>query len=327
MSARGLALATEAIVDPAPRHRSVLLREVVAWLRPASGGVYVDCTLGAGGHAEALLDASAPDGRVIGIDRDPAALAIARERLAPYGDRFVAIHADHGDLLEAARGAGVFAADGIVADLGVSSMQLDDAERGFSFRNDGPLDMRMDPGSGAPTAADLLATMPESEIRRILREYGEERHASRIAHGIVRRRETQPLLRTQDLAEIARRAYGPAAHRSRIHPATRTFQALRIEVNREIVGLERFVTDAVSLLRRGGRFVAISFHSLEDRAVKHTLRALAERCICPPGLPKCGCGRENLVRILTARPVEPTPEELDVNPRARSARLRAAERR
>jgi 16S rRNA (cytosine1402-N4)-methyltransferase len=327
VSARGLALAEEAIVEHAPRHRSVLLREVLAWLRPVPGGTYIDCTLGAGGHAEALLEACAPDGRVLGIDRDPAALEIARERLAPFGDRFTAVHADHADLLEAARGAGVFAADGILADLGVSSMQLDDAGRGFSFRNDGPLDMRMDPASGAPTAADLLATLPETEIRRILSEYGEERLASRIAHAIVRRRDTEPLLRTPELADLARRAYGPAAHRSRIHPATRTFQALRIAVNQEITGLERFVTDAVSLLRRGGRFVAISFHSLEDRAVKHTLRGLAERCICPPGLPKCGCGRENLVRILTAKPVEPSPEEIDLNPRSRSARLRAAERR
>ncbi|HEX6852263.1 MAG TPA: 16S rRNA (cytosine(1402)-N(4))-methyltransferase RsmH [Candidatus Polarisedimenticolaceae bacterium] len=327
MSAAALALASEAVVDQAPRHRSVLLREVVAWLRPTPGGTYIDCTLGAGGHAEALLEACAPDGRVLGLDRDPAALELARRRLAPFGARFTAVHAEHADLLEAVRGAGVFAADGILADLGVSSMQLDDAERGFSFRNDGPLDMRMDPGSGAPTAADLLLSLPEAEIRRILRVYGEERLASRIAHAIARRRESEPLRRTADLADLARRAYGPAAHRSRIHPATRTFQALRIAVNHEIDGLERFVTDAVSLLRRGGRFVAISFHSLEDRAVKHTLRALAERCICPPGLPTCGCGRENLVRILTAKPVEPSPEEIDSNPRARSARLRAAERR
>lgn len=318
--------AAAAALEPVVPHRSVLTEETMRLLRPSPGGVYVDATLGAGGHAEAILERSAPDGIVVGLDRDPAALEIAERRLAPFGARFVAVRARHEELPDAVRGAGFFVVDGVLADLGVSSMQLDDPVRGFSFRHDGPLDMRMDADGDGPTAADLLRELPEAEIRRILRVWGEERHASSIARAVVRRRQTAPLLRTGELAEIALRAYGPEGRRARIHPATRTFQALRIAVNGEIEGLERLAADAVSLLRRGGRLAVISFHSLEDRAIKHALRGLAERCICPPGLPVCGCGRENLVRVLTAKPVEPTRAEVEANPRSRSARLRAAER-
>ncbi len=307
-------------------HIPVLLRETVEALRPAPGQMFVDCTVGAGGHAEALLEASSPDGRLLGIDRDGAAVAVARRRLARFGDRACIDRGDYRKVLEIARSAGFFAVDGIVADLGVSTMQLDDPSRGFSFRRDGPLDMRMDPSCGGPTAADLLATLPEIEIRRILRVYGEERLAAPIARALVRRRESAPIRTTFELAALVERVAGPAARRFAIHPATRTFQGLRIAVNRELDGLDAFVTDAVSLLRRGGRLAVITFHSLEDRAIKHAMRALAARCICPPGLPVCGCGRENVVRVLTAKPVVPSRRETDANPRARSAKLRAVER-
>lgn len=309
-----------------PVHRSVLLRECMELLRPVAGGTYVDATLGPGGHAEALLEATAPNGEVVGIDRDPETLAWARTRLGRHGDRFRTIHGDHRDLRALLERQGIFVVDGVLADLGISSLQLDDPQRGFSFSNDGPLDMRMDPHSGGPTAEDLLRTMTEAELRRILRVYGEEKLAAPIARAILRRRDSGGLRTTLELATLVARVAGPAARRFRIHPATRTFQALRIAVNGEIDGLQGFVTEAVSLLRRGGRLAVISFHSLEDRAIKHAMRGLAERCICPPGLPVCGCGREDLVRIVTPRPVLPGPEEIERNPRSRSAKLRAVER-
>jgi 16S rRNA (cytosine1402-N4)-methyltransferase len=215
--------------------------------------------------------------------------------------------------------------DGILFDLGLSSLQLDDAGRGFSFQGDGPLDMRMDP-DGELTAASLLAEISEAELRRILFTYGEERMAGPIAREIVRIRDAHPLTRTAELARLVETVLGPRARRFRIHPATRTFQALRIAVNGEVEGLEKLVTDAVSILRRGGRIAVIAYHSLEDRAVKHTLRGLAERCSCPPRLPVCGCGKENLVRVLTSKPVRPGADEIERNPRSRSAKLRAAER-
>lgn len=310
---------------PTP-HVSVLLREVLETLQPAAGGVYIDATLGPGGHAEALLDAADPSGRVLGIDRDPSAISAAKARLARFGGRFSAIHGDHRDVVALARSAGVFTADGVIADLGVSSLQLDDPTRGLSFRADGPLDMRLDPTADIPTAADLIRDLSERELGRIFRDYGEERLFAKIARAIARRRDREPIGGTRDLAEIIERASGPAGRHARIHPATRCFQALRIAVNGEIEGLEAFISDAVSLLRRGGRLCVISFHSLEDRVVKLTMRGLAERCICPPRLPVCGCGRENLVRILTPTAVRPTRDEIETNPRARSAKLRAVER-
>jgi len=311
-------------IEAAP-HRPVLLDEVLDALRPSGEGCWVDATVGAGGHAESILERSAPLGRVIGIDRDPAALEISARRLERFGDRFVPVRGRYEDFVELVRGAGAFAVDGVVADLGVSSMQLDDPGRGFSFRADGPLDMRMDPQTGE-SAADLLAHVSEVELARILAVYGEERRARAIARAIVRRREQAPITRTADLAGIVADALGPGAARFRIHPATRSFQALRIAVNAEIVGIERFVTDAVSMLRRGARIAVIAFHSLEDRAVKLTLRGLANRCVCPPGLPVCGCGRENIVRLVTTKAVRPDADEVRDNPRSRSARLRVAER-
>lgn len=306
-------------------HEPVLLAEVVTGLAPRAGASLVDGTLGAGGHAEALLEAVGPTGCVVGIDRDPHALALASAHLERFGNAFVPLCGDHAEFVSLLHEANVFAVDGVLFDLGVSSMQLDDAERGFSFLHDGPLDMRMDPQRGQ-SAARLLAEIDELELRRVLWSWGEEREAREIARAIVRRREERPIERTGDLAAIVERAVGPAARRYRIHPATRTFQALRIAVNGEVVGLERLVTDAVSLLRRGGRIAVISYHSLEDRAVKHTLRALAHRCTCPPRMPVCGCGRENLLRVLTTRAVRPTAAEVAGNPRARSARLRVGER-
>jgi 16S rRNA (cytosine1402-N4)-methyltransferase len=307
-------------------HHPVLLEEAVDLLGVGPGATVVDATLGPGGHAEALLVRVGPKGRVLGIDRDPAALAYASRRLAPAGERFTPLHGDHRDLIPLLHGAGVAAVDAILADLGISSLQLDDPSRGFAFTTDGPLDMRMDPVSGLPTAAELVATLDERALAGLLARWGEEREARRIARAIVRRRSEAPIETTRQLARLVEETLGPAARRFKIHPATRTFQALRIAVNREIEDLPAFIGDAVSVLRRGGRLAVISFHSLEDRAVKQTMRELAHRCICPPGLPVCACGREDLVRILTPRPVVPGDDEVRANPRARSAKLRAVER-
>lgn len=306
-------------------HQPVLLRQVLDLLAPRPGATVVDATLGAGGHAQALLAAIGDEGRLIGIDRDASALELAGERLAGHGVAFTAVHGRHEELQTLLRQSGVFVADAILFDLGVSSMQLDDPARGFSFRHDGPLDMRMD-GSDGPTAADLLAEIDERELTDLLRSYGEERMASPIARAIVRRRRQQPLRTTRDLAQLVEDVLGPRARAYRIHPATRTFQALRIAVNGEVRGLERLVADAVAMLRRGGRLAVIAYHSLEDRAVKTAMRALASRCTCPPRLPVCRCGREDLVRLVTTRAVRPDETEIAANPRARSARLRVAER-
>jgi 16S rRNA (cytosine1402-N4)-methyltransferase len=295
-------------------HVPVLLDETLELLAPRSGQTIVDATLGAGGHAEAWLEEAGPDGRLVGLDRDPRALELSRQRLARFGSRFVPLG-----------GRGIDEVDGVLFDLGVSSMQLDEPERGFSFRADGPLDMRMDPGSGG-TAAELVATAGEEELRLLLWRFGEERNARAIARAIVEERRTKPIVRTLELARLVERVAGPAARRLRIHPATRTFQALRIAVNHELRDLERVLGEAASILRPGGRLVVLAYHSLEDRIVKHTLRRLAERCICPPDLPVCGCGRSNLLRVLTPRPVRPAAEEVAGNPRARSAHLRAGER-
>jgi 16S rRNA (cytosine1402-N4)-methyltransferase len=313
------------MIPEAGHHRSVMLQEVLDYLRPEAGSVLADATVGGGGHAESILERIGSRGKLLGIDTDPSALDHARRRLHRFGDRFVPIHGRHENLPDLLRSAGAFALDGIVADLGISSLQMDDPERGFSFSQDGPLDMRMDASVGT-TAADLLASAGEEELREILWRYGEEKNAARIARAIVRGRSRRPLLRTGELADLVKRVIGPRGKRYRIHPATRTFMALRIAVNREIEGIEKFVIDAASMLRKGGRLVVISFHSLEDRAVKRTLRTLARRCVCPPSMPVCGCGKENIVKVLTGRPVRPSEEETGMNPRARSARLRAAER-
>jgi 16S rRNA (cytosine1402-N4)-methyltransferase len=304
----------------------VLLRETLELLCPATGAIVVDATLGPGGHAKALLELIGPSGRVIGIDRDPAAIALAGARLREFGERFVAMQGDHRDIVALLHGMGVVAVDAVFADLGISSQQLDDPTRGFAFSTDGPLDMRMDPGSGDPSAAELVATLDVSELRHIIQTWGEERLAGRIARALVRERVKRRIATTGELASLVERIAGPAARRYRIHPATRTFQAFRIAVNHEIQGIPAFVEGAVSLLRRGGRLGVISFHSLEDRAVKSSMHGLAKRCVCPPGLPVCGCGRENVARLVTSRPVVTGAAESASNPRARSAKLRVVER-
>lgn len=305
-------------------HRPVLLRETIELLDAGRGGLFIDGTLGLGGHSEAILEASA-DTRVIGIDRDREALKSATERLARFGSRFRGVHADFRDIARVFEEAAEPPPSGVLVDLGVSSLQLDAPERGFSFRHDAPLDMRMNAVGDEETAAELLARLSEEEIARVIFEYGEERRSRRIARWIVERRERgEPISRTSELAELVARAAGPRRRNDHIHPATRTFQALRIAVNRELEGLGEFVETAIDLLAVEGRFIAISFHSLEDRIVKRTLRRLAGQCECPPRSPVCSCGARRAVEILTRRPVVPGHLETEENPRARSAKLRAA---
>jgi 16S rRNA (cytosine1402-N4)-methyltransferase len=302
-------------------HRPVLLRETIESLAVKHGGLFVDCTVGLGGHSEAILQAS-PDAQVLGIDRDEEALKLARERLAEFGGRFRAVRADFRELTRVLATAEVKAVRGILADLGVSSLQLDSPSRGFSFRHEAPLDMRMDLSSGE-TAAELLGRLSEVEIARLIFEYGEERHSRRIARRIVERREAgEPVTSTTELAKLVERAIG--GKKRRIHPATRTFQALRIAVNRELEGLDQFVADAIDALEPHGRLAVISFHSLEDRIIKRTLLKLSGRCQCPPRLPQCACGARKAVETLTRRPLTPTEDEIAENPRARSAKLRIA---
>jgi len=290
-------------------HIPVLTPEALQYLRAERGGVYVDCTVGLGGHARALLEAGAT--RVIGVDRDLQALAVARETLAPWAERVELVHADYRDLDEVLEKRGIRLVDGTLADLGVSSLQFDTPGRGFSFQRDEPLDMRMDTSTG-DTAASLVARSTERELADGIYAYGEERFSRRIARAIVAARREQPIETTGRLAAIVRRAL-PRRGYMRIDPATRTFQALRIWVNRELEGLDRFLEAAVRRLHAGARLVVITFHSLEDRIVKHTLRAL-ER------------SGDAAVKVLTKKPIGPGDEEVLRNPRARSAKLRAAER-
>jgi S-adenosyl-methyltransferase MraW len=304
-------------------HRPVLLQETLELLQPERGGLFVDCTLGLGGHSEAILESST-DARILGIDRDREALDWATQRLSRFGTRFRAVHANYKEIARVVADAGESITGGVLADLGVSSLQLDAAERGFSFRHDAPLDMRMDASGDEETAAELLARLPEEEIARIIFEYGEERRSRRIARWIVERRERgEPVRTTKELEELVWRAVG-GRKQERIHPATRTFQALRIAVNRELEELGQFIETAIDLLQTDARLAVISFHSLEDRIVKQTLRRLSGRCECPPRAPVCSCGARAAVEILTRRPVAPTEGEMDLNPRARSAKLRAA---
>ena len=290
-------------------HEPVMAAETVEWLAPGRGGTFLDCTVGLGGHARALLDAGAD--RVIGLDRDAEALALAGTALAPLAARLDLVHADYRAVREVLAGRGVDAVDGALADLGVSSLQFDDETRGFSFRHDAPLDMRMDRSTG-PSAAELLRTVSEAELADVIFRFGEERFSRRIARAVVEARRHASIETTGELASLVRRAM-PRRGWQRIDPATRTFQALRIWVNRELDGLDRFLGDVARLLRRGARLVVIAFHSLEDRIVKHTFRALEK-------------DGDVALRILTRRPVVPGEAEIARNPRARSAKLRAAER-
>jgi 16S rRNA (cytosine1402-N4)-methyltransferase len=300
-----------------PPHIPVLLQAALSFLQVRPGGVYIDGTVGGGGHAAAILAASAPGGRLLGLDRDPAALEVARERLALYGDRATFRRGSFADLIPLAQG--FIPADGVLLDLGLSSLQLADPTRGFSFSQDSPLDMRYDPSEG-PTAADLVNTLSVRELTDLLYRYGEEKQARRIAEALVAAR---PIYRTAELASLIERTVG---RRERIHPATRTFQALRIAVNRELEALEAALPQALEVLRPGGRLVVISFHSLEDRIVKQFLRRESRDCLCPPEIPVCLCGHRAQVRVLTPKPIRPDAAEVAANPRARSARLRAAEK-
>jgi 16S rRNA (cytosine1402-N4)-methyltransferase len=303
-------------------HRPVLLQETIELLGAKQGGLFIDGTLGLGGHSEAILEASA-DTCVIGIDRDREALGLATRRLKRFGSRFRGAHANFRDIARVVEDTNEGDVRGVLVDLGVSSLQLDTSERGFSFRNDAPLDMRMNAGGDEETAAELLARLAEEEIARIIFEYGEERRSRRIAKWIVERRERgEPIETTKGLADLVARAVG--RHKAdKVHPATRTFQALRIAVNQELEGLSEFVETAIDLLQTDGRFVAISFHSLEDRIVKQTLRRLSGYCECSPRAPVCSCGARRAVEVLTRRPIMPDEAEVIENPRARSAKLRA----
>ena len=295
-----------------PVHAPVMPSEVVSLLAPRPDGLYVDCTLGLGGHTALLLEAGA--GKVIGLDRDPAALAHARERLSTFAARVEFVHADYRSLPDVLAARQIQGIDGALADLGVSSMQLDDASRGFSFKQDGPLDMRMNTAAGE-TLAERLAAVDEGTLADVIYQYGEERHARRIARAIVAARGQKAFERTGELASVVRRAAGGGTWQ-RIDPATRTFQALRIWINGELDGLDTFLRSTVAALNTGGRVVVIAFHSLEDRIVKHTFKAMAR-----PAEPAAPMGR-----VLTPKPLEASEAECDVNPRARSAKLRAMEK-
>ncbi|HTK27648.1 MAG TPA: 16S rRNA (cytosine(1402)-N(4))-methyltransferase RsmH [Pyrinomonadaceae bacterium] len=307
---------------PEDIHASVLLDETIKVLDPQPDGVFIDATLGLGGHTEAILE-TAENSRVVGIDQDLKAIAIATERLARFGERVQIVHANFAGIKQVAADVGITAADGVIADLGVSSLQFDSESRGFSFRFDAPLDMRMDSESGGETAADLLERLSEEEIANLIYEYGEERFSRRIARRIVEKREAgEPVRTTKQLANLVEKAV-KRSPKDKIHPATRTFQALRIAVNRELEILEQFIADSIDLLKKEGRFVVITFHSLEDRIAKQTLQRLAGKCFCPPRIPKCVCGAAKIVEVLTKKPVTAGDDEVNRNPRARSAKLRA----
>lgn len=304
------------------RHEPVLLQPILEFLEPnRADGVVVDATVGLGGHSEALLERH-PGIRLVAIDRDPEALERSRVRLGRFGERVTFVRGRHESLIEILKQYSIATVSGLLADLGVSSMQLDDAARGFSFRFEGPLDMRM--GSEGQTAAELVNGLDEWELTRILREYGEERMARRIAGAIVAARAEEPILTTERLAAVIR-----SVKKSRpreIDPSTLTFQALRIATNEELIGLDRFVDDGVRVLEAGARIAIISFHSLEDRIIKRAFRRLEGECTCPPHMPVCGCGATQLIQALTGRPMTASEEEIQRNPRSRSAKLRIAER-
>ena len=306
-------------------HQPVLLDECLRFLEVENGGLFVDCTLGLGGHTAAML-ASSPETRVIGIDRDAAAMAKASERLIEFGGRFQTAHNDFRQIKTVLADLGATRVNGILADLGVSSWQLDDGQRGFSFRFDAPLDMRMNQIGDDATAAELLETLSEEAIANLIYEFGEERFSRRIARRIVERREAgTPVQTTAELAALVERSV-KRNFADKIHPATRTFQALRIAVNRELENLDLFVRDAIDVLAENGKLAIISFHSLEDRIIKRAFRKLAGHCECPPRLPVCSCGATREIEILTARPITASAAEIAVNPRARSAKLRVCKR-
>ena len=306
-------------------HRTVLLDRTIEYLKVVPGGVYVDCTLGGGGHSLEILKRLGERGRLIGIDRDQNAIKAAGERLASFSDKAVLVHGNFRDIRRIVHGIGITAVDGVVMDLGVSSHQLDQRERGFSYMQDAPLDMRMDRQQSL-TAMEVVNTYSEADLARVISGYGEERWARRIAAFIVREREKAPIKTTGQLVDIIKAAIPASARRKGPHPAKRTFQALRIEVNDELGILERAVKDGVDLLNSGGRICVITFHSLEDRKIKNVFKELENPCTCPPKAPACICGKKPVIRVVTRKPVVPDKEEIQQNPRARSAGLRVAEK-
>jgi len=310
------------LIDKQLQHKPVLYQEIIHALQPGRGGYFIDGTVGAGGHAWGILDASAPDSLLLGLDVDPQALDLARERLAIFGNRAILVRASYTSLPVQMAKLGWKSVAGVVLDLGLSSMQLNTAERGFSFLTDAPLDMRFDP-EGLITAADLVNTLSEQGLADILYKYGEERGSRRIARAIINAR---PVMTTRQLAQIVSRSAGGQDRRSHINRATRTFQALRIAVNRELESLEAVLPLAVNALAPGGRLAVIAFHSLEDRLVKQYFRLESQDCICPPPQPVCTCGHKASLRELTRKPIRPQPEEVQSNPRSRSARLRTVEK-
>lgn len=304
-------------------HIPVLLNEVLHALAPEPGRIYVDATLGAGGHSEALLERLQPDGKLFGIDQDPTALKLASDRLARFGSQFQAVQGNFSELSRLLPPEARPVTGGILADIGVSSMQLDQAERGFSFSKEAPLDMRMSPE--APLTAEVVVnTYDEARLVQIFSEYGEEHMSKTLARLIVQRRKSNPFQTTTDLATLIKEAYQSKGKQEKIHPATRVFQALRIEVNDELGHLQRFLESLPGLLAPGARVAIISFHSLEDRIIKQHFQAESRDCICPPRLPICQCGHKAAFKLLNGKPIQGTEDEIRLNPRARSAKLRAA---
>ena len=307
------------------QHKSVLLQECIDALNIRPDGIYLDGTLGGAGHSSQIARRLTEGGRLIGVDRDRTALAAAKERLAPYADRVTLVHSNFAEIDAILDSLGIPAVDGILFDLGVSSPQLDDASRGFSYMADAPLDMRMDKDD-VLTAGEVVNTWPQGELRRILYDYGEERYAPQIAAAICRAREKAPIETTLELVDIIRSAMPAQALREKQHPAKRSFQAIRIAVNDELGAVSRMMQAAVGRLNPGGRLAVITFHSLEDRIVKSEMQQAARGCTCPPEFPVCVCGKKPLVKLVTRKPIVSGPAELEENPRARSAKLRVAEK-
>lgn len=307
------------------QHKSVLLQECIDALNIRPDGIYLDGTLGGAGHSSQIARRLTEGGRLIGVDRDRTALAAAKERLAPYADRVTLVHSNFAEIDAILDSLGIPAVDGMLFDLGVSSPQLDDASRGFSYMADAPLDMRMDKDD-ALTAGAVVNTWPQGELRRILYDYGEERYAPQIAAAICRAREKAPVETTLELVDIIRSAMPAQALREKQHPAKRSFQAIRIAVNDELGAVSRMMQAAVGRLNPDGRLAVITFHSLEDRIVKSEMQQAARGCTCPPEFPVCVCGKKPLVKLVTRKPIVSGPAELEENPRARSAKLRVAER-
>jgi len=309
-------------IEAKKAHLPVLLNETLEFLQPKRGGLFVDATLGLGGHTKAILESS-PKTNVIGIDQDAEALSIAKKRLVGFGSRITTFHDNFSDIIKVVKETGQGNPDGILADLGVSSMQLDSETRGFSFRFDAPLDMRMNPDEGEQTAAQMLATLSQEDLANIIYKYGEERHSRKIAKWIIEKREKgEPVTTTFELADLVKRAVRTSP-KDKIHPATKTFQALRIAVNGELEILEKFITDSVDILKTKGVLAIITFHSLEDRIVKQAFQRLSGKCQCPPRMPQCICGAVKKVEILTRKPAIAAESERNQNPRSRSAKLRA----